>query len=416
MVSTFAFGANSPSSSLGFPTKKDVFLIFNHKESMITIQFQSNELLPSLAMVSKVVAQKPTMPILNDVRMETIVDNTCGYMLELMASDGETWLQWRASVIDADASVSLCIDAKSFVQALGNLDGKAVTMQIDDEKHLVTCKYENGKFTLPFVDAIEFPMPNVECNDGKEKLIDSKKMLTAIERASFAVANDELRPVMNGVKFDFLHDGMVTVATDGHKLSKYKDLTILGESEEESNGFIMPKKPCNTLLNVLANTIAGDVHVLFNANVLVVENKQFKMCARLIEGRYPNYDSVIPKDYSHVVNIDKQSFIQALRRVLPMGSATSELVSLTFTLENLTIAAEDFDFSKSAQEKIACDYDGETFAIGFKGSTLLQLLQNVDGNVVKVALVDPTRACVLMEENPNSVYDYTSILMPMLLQ
>jgi DNA polymerase-3 subunit beta len=252
--------------------------------------------------------------------------------------------------------------------------------------------------------------------DGaKTKLMDAKKMLTAIEKAGFATANDELRPVMNGVHFDFLPTCMIAVATDGHKLAKYADLTVTCD-EIEPSGFTMPKKPCSTLLNVLGSTVAGDIKVMFNDRCFTVNNTQFKMSARLIEGRYPNYDSVIPKDNDRIVTIAKNDFVAAMKRVLPMGNANSELVALSFSMGMMTISAEDFDFSKSASENVGCDYAQEEFTIGFKGSTLLQLLQNIDTDNVKVMLKDPSRAGVLCEDKPNGVYEYTSLIMPMLIQ
>jgi DNA polymerase-3 subunit beta len=255
--------------------------------------------------------------------------------------------------------------------------------------------------------------------DGaKTKLMDAKKLLTAIEKAGFATANDELRPVMNGVRFEFFADGMVAVASDGHKLAKYKDLTITYDNSEDQTvyGFTMPKKPCSTLLNVLGSTVAGDIKVMFNDRCFTVNNTQFKMSARLIEGRYPNYDSVIPKDNDRIVTIAKNDFVAAMKRVLPMGNANSELVALSFSMGMMTISAEDFDFSKSASENVGCDYAQEEFTIGFKGSTLLQLLQNIDTDNVKVMLKDPSRAGVLCEDKPNGVYEYTSLIMPMLIQ
>lgn len=378
---------------------------------MKIIKFNSDELTPSLALVSSVAPVKSSLPILNDVRIET----KDGNQVELTTSDGETWLQWRTSITEAEEGLSLCIEAKALLQALRNLNGKAIEMQINEEKHVVVCKYDKGKFSLPYEDAKDYPTPSQNTDDLKEKLVDSRKILKAIERTNFATSNDELRPVMTGVRFEFRNDGMVAVATDGHKLAKYKDLTITDAADVY--GFTMPKKPCNTLTNVLANTIDCNLKLAFNERCFILTNTQFELTARLIEGRYPNYDSVIPKSNDKIVTIDKASFITAMKRVLPMGNITSELVSLTLFNGTMTIAAEDFEFSKSASEVISCDYGAElpSFSIGFKGSSLLQLLQNIDGDTVIISLADPTRAGLITEGTPNNVYEYTSLLMPMLL-
>ena len=382
---------------------------------MKIIKFQTEDFLPSLAMVNTVVLAKSTLPILSDVRIETKDDGQGGVYAELMTSDSKTWLQMKAPLTDAEVGIVICIEAKGLLQALRNLGGKPVTMEIDDSKHLVKCNYGNGYFSLPYEDAQDFPLPMAAPDGAKTKLMDAKKLLTAIEKAGFATANDELRPVMNGVHFDFLPTCMIAVASDGHKLAKYADLTITCD-EIEPSGFTMPKKPCSTLLNVLGSTVAGDIKVMFNDRCFTVNNTQFKMSARLIEGRYPNYNSVIPKDNDRIVTIAKNDFVAALKRVLPMGNANSELVALSFSMGMMTISAEDFDFSKSASENVGCDYAQKEFTIGFKGSTLLQLLQNIDTDNVKVMLKDPSRAGVLCEDKPNGVYEYTSLIMPMLIQ
>lgn len=384
---------------------------------MNKITFMSDEILPSLAMVSSVVNPKNSLPILNDVRIETKDDGNGGTILVFMASDSETWLQMKATCEESDKDVAICIEAKSLLQALRNLGGKRVEMTIDDDKHTVLCSYGNGRFSLPFDNANEFPLPIATIDDAKEKRIDAQKLLTSIEKAGFATANDELRPVMNGVHFDFYPYGMVTCATDGHKLAKYTDLTITfdGDANPVVDGYTLPKKPCHTLISVLANTVAGDVKISFNDRLVAVNNTMFKMTTRLIEGRYPNYDAVIPKDNNKIALVDKAAFVSALKRVLPMGNSNSELVALGFNSGNMTISAEDFDFSKSASEDVCCDYTQEPFSIGFKGSVLLQMLQNIDGDVVKLAMSDASRAGVISEDKSHECYDYTSIIMPMLL-
>lgn len=384
---------------------------------MNKITFMSDEILPSLAMVSSVVNPKNSLPILNDVRIETKDDGNGGTILVFMASDSETWLQMKATCEESDKDVAICIEAKSLLQALRNLGGKRVEMTIDDDKHTVLCSYGNGRFSLPFDNANEFPLPIATIDDAKEKRIDAQKLLTAIEKAGFATANDELRPVMNGVHFDFYPYGMVTCATDGHKLAKYTDLTITfdGDANPVIDGYTLPKKPCHTLISVLANTVAGDVKISFNDRLVAVNNTMFKMTTRLIEGRYPNYDAVIPKENNKIALVDKAAFVSALKRVLPMGNSNSELVALGFNSGNMTISAEDFDFSKSASEDVCCDYTQEPFSIGFKGSVLLQMLQNIDGDVVKLAMSDASRAGVISEDKSHECYDYTSIIMPMLL-
>lgn len=384
-----------------------------------TIYFNTDEILPALSMANSVIPPKPTIAILNDVCIETKDDGNGGVYALLTTSDSETWLQIKARLDSlTETGIKICVEGKALLQALRNLSGQQVSMEVCEGNHIVFCKYANGHFKLPYEDTDMFPMPKEIVDDATTKIrLDAKKVLVGIEKAGYATANDELRPVMNGVHIDFLSDGMVFVATDGLKLAKYKDLTITyeKESDESISGFTLPKKPCNTLMNVLANIEDGDILVQFNSHSVIVNNTMFKMTSRLIEGRFPNYNSVIPQESEKVITLSKASFISALKRVSPMYNVNSELVVLKFENNGVTISAENIDFNKAAAETIPCDYTQETFEIGFKGSTLLQVLQSISGDSIKFLLNDPRRAGVIRESEDNQVYDYTSLVMPMLI-
>lgn len=384
---------------------------------MKTIKFNVDEVLPQLGMASQVINPKSSLPILSNIRLEAI-----GTKLLIVGSDGETWLQVLAPVTETDENVAICIEAKSIVQALRNLTGKSVTMEIDEEKGNITCNYENGHFSLPSFPATEYPMPiSVDAmvsdteHEAYQKIVDAQTLLVSIERASFATANDELRPVMNGVHFDFYADGMVTVASDGHKLAKYKNLAVTRDDNVAViYNFTLSSKPSHILLNALSS-ISGDVRLIFNDRMVMAVCDTLKLTARLIEGRYPNYDSVIPKDCNKDVVVSKQAFVSALKRVLPMGSNSSELVVLNFSHDAVEISAEDIDFSTSAKESVACLCNFSDFTIGFKGSTLLQIIQNVVGDNVKMLFKEANNAGVVMDETTDGSYEYTSLIMPMLV-
>lgn len=379
------------------------------------IKFNVDELVPQIAMASSVVLSNNTLPILADLRLSTKDDGMGGTYLEIMASDGETWLQVKSTLAEAEVGIEFCIAQKDFLQALRNLSGKFVTMTIDEDKKIASCVYENGHFSLPYDNAIEYPMPIQNTEDSVVKRIEASRLLTAIEKAGFATANDELRPVMNGVHFDFKQDHMVAVASDGHKLAKHMDLTIKGIANEPDSEFTLHKKPSHILMNVL-NKQTGDVKIMFNERVVIVNNTTFKLCTRLIEGRYPNYDAVIPKDNDKVAVIEKKAFVSALKRVLPMSNDTVELVSLELADGKMKINSEDIDFSKAASEIVPCEYNDTPITIGFKGSTLLQMLANIDGEKVELLLSDASKAGVIKEAEENAFgYDYVSLLMPMLI-
>lgn len=381
---------------------------------MKKITFKPDEVVPSLAVVSSLLNAKNALPILDDVRIVTKNDSLGGTFMELMTSDSNMWLQVKCNGIEADEGISICVNCKSLLQALRNLEQESVCMEINEESHTITCDYGNGHFTLPFNDSNEYPTPIVEKTDNDVTvMLDAKKMLTAIEKAGFATANDELRPVMCGVHFDFFKDCMVSVASDGQKLARYKDLTITNENDEF--GFTIPNKPCHTLMGVLASIDEGNVKLVFNERCFTVNNCEFKLTARLLEYKYPDYERVIPKDNDKLATINRQAFMNALKRVVPMSNAASELVCLVFSNGNLEIMAEDIDFSTSAKENVVCDYTGDNFKIGFKGSTLITLLQNIDSEDVVIAMKEANRAGTLKESTESQDYEYTSLIMPMLL-
>ena len=380
---------------------------------MAKIVFNVDVVLPRISQCVSIVNTKNSPPILSDLFIET---NDLQGDIVITASDSETWLSVKADVVEADKDIRVCIGASDFYKALSNLKGKTIEMVIDESTHVVTCSHGKGHFSLPYDDANEFPKATPIDDDGETvttKVIDGSRVLRSLEKAGFAVANDELRPIMNGVHFDLLGNMMVTVATDGHKLAKYSDMTIQGDMTP--SGFTLPKKPSTTLMNILSG-YDGNIKVVFNDRAVVVNNKDFKMTTRLIEGRYPNYDSVIPKDNEIEVTVSKQDFVSALKRVLPMSKTSSELVSVKLSMGLLTLAAVDFDFSKSASEDIECDYSGAELAIGFKGSTMLSVAQNIDGEQIKIALKDPSRAGLFTPAKDSETTAYVSLLMPMLIQ
>lgn len=379
------------------------------------ISFNVDELLPIISQCTSVVNSKSTLPILSNLLFETKNDNYGGISLLITACDSETWLTMKASLIDGDENMRFCVNANDIYKALVNLKGENVLMSINENNYVVSCEYSNGHFQLPYESADGFPKTTVVTGDVTKMDLDAKHFLSALNQTGFAVANDELRLVMNGVHFDFFDDGMVAVASDGCRLAKLKDMTIRCASENGVNGFTLPKKPYNVITNILANTI-GNVQLSFDNRVATFGNDCFLLTTRLIEGRFPNYEAVIPKDNNICINVNRNEFVSALKRVLPMSNNTSELVSLKFTPQMLNIGAVDFDFSKSANESLSCDYNGSEMVVGFKGSMLLSILQNIDCDGVSMRFQSPQRAALFIPSSQGENTIYTSLLMPMLVQ
>lgn len=373
------------------------------------IKLQSKELSSRLKMAAKVINSKNALPILGDFLVETKGD-----VILITASDSEQWLSLKCPVISCDGETRFCVSSADFLKAVDNLNDVVVTLTLDEQAHTIKCDYGNGNFTMPYEDANEFPMANMDSIDAKEFIIDGKKVLKAIEKTGFATANDELRPVMNGIHFDFFADGMVSATSDGHKLARYKDKTITRENDGTVPNFTLPKKPSNILMTILS-AIEGDIKISFNDKAISVNNKDFKLSARLLDFKYPNYDAVIPKSSPITITADKDSMLNALKRVLPMANEASYLVELDFTQGQVTISAKDIDFSKSASETVTCDCDTE-LKIGFKGSILIEILRNINDDNVVIELDNPSRAGVFFSAFEYTRDEYLSLCMPMLIQ
>jgi DNA polymerase-3 subunit beta len=373
------------------------------------LKLQSKSLTALLKVAARVINSKNALPILGDFLFETKGD-----VVLITASDSEQWLSLKCPIISSDGDARFCVASADFLRAIDNLNDVVVTQTLDESTHTITCDYGNGKFSMPYEDANEYPLANMDTTDLKDFIVDGKKILKAIELTGFATANDELRPVMNGIHFDFFADGMVCATSDGHKLARYKDKTVLLDVGETTPNFTLPKKPSNILLTILS-AIDGDIKISFNDKAISVNNKDFKLSARLLDFKYPNYEAVIPKSSPITITADKNSMLNALKRVLPMANEASYLVELDFTQGQVTISAKDIDFSKSASETVTCDCDTE-LKIGFKGSILIEILRNINDDNVVIELDNPSRAGVFFSAFEYTRDEYLSLCMPMLIQ
>lgn len=377
------------------------------------ISFNVNEILPQVTQVASVVNQKATIQILADIILKSYTDKNGDVCLMVTASDNETFVSMKAPLLqESDTDFAIAINAKDFLSTLRNLSGLSVSIETKDNQTCVGT-YTNGHFSMPYDIADDFPIPVID-EEQKEIMINAQRLLNAIASTEYASATDELRPIMNGVHFDFTEQGMVVVATDGMKLSKYTDTTIKASNGDDATGLTLPSKPAHIMTLLLAKR-EGDVKLAYNSTNVVLSCAEFRVIARVQEGRYPNYNSVIPKNNNIYATVRKDELTGALSRVMPMGNNASELVALTFDNGMLTINAEDIDYSKSATEKINCEYNGNKFAIGFKGSTLMSVACKIANEYILFKMEEPSCAALALPKTQSDDVEYMSLLMPMLL-
>ena len=359
-----------------------------------------------LQAVSRVINSKNALPIL-DCFLFDLQEGT----LSVTASDSETTMVTSLEVNESDADGRFAVTAKTLLDALKEIPEQPLTFDVNIETLEINVQYQNGKYSLVGKNADEFPQLTQLGSNAVHVEIEAEVLLNGINRSVFATADDELRPVMNGIYFDITTDDITMVASDGHKLVRCKTLSARGD---ERAAFILPKKPANLMKNLLARE-QGTVTIEFDERNAVFTLESYRMVCRLIEGRYPNYNSVIPQNNPYRVTVDRQSLIGALRRVSIFSSQASSLIKLRLSHNQITISAQDIDFSTSAEETQNCQYEGNEMSIGFKSTFLLDILNNIAAEEVIIELADPSRAGVIIPAEQEEKEDLLMLLMPMML-
>lgn len=366
----------------------------------------SSALSSRLQAISRVINPKSIYPILENFLFR-IEDGK----LIVTAADNDTTLETVIELAENDGNSQIALHARTLLDALKEIPEQPLKFQINDSNYETVVKYQNGEYRMVGQNADEYPTPAV-LQEGATNLEISATILSeGLMRTIFATADDELRPVMNGIYFDINDQGATFVASDGHKLVCCKNAAVKTEGK---SSFILPKKPAS-LFRSLIGKDAETITVEFDSRIARFSLPEFRMVCRLIDGRYPNYASVIPQNNPHRLTIDRQTLINALRRVSVFSPASSGLVKLRIQDSQISISAQDIDFSTSANETLACQYEGVSMSIGFKANFLIDILGNIPGQEITIQLADPSRAGVIVPNEQNEGESLLMLLMPMVL-
>lgn len=368
------------------------------------IKVNALELSKRLEQVAKVVANKNVMQILADVMIEI----RSGIMV-LTASDSEIWLSLKCPIVSSEQDVKFCVNAKDLLELTKNLGEKEVTITLDKETNLVVCDYGNGNFEMPYDNAGEFPVSGVMNENKASVIVKGSNMLKSIKLTNFAVGNNQLFPIQGGINFDFSTGNMTASATNQHKIAVFSDKSCTCNIEGSAvTSFTIPQKSALVLASILSS-VEDDVKISFDNNSISVNNTNFKLTSRLLEGKFPNCKAVISQERPIVVTIDKYSILQALKRVLPMSNTISELVQFFFESGQVTLMADNKEYGKSASETVKCDCDAN-LKIGFKGGDLVEIIKNIDDDNVVIELSDSARGGVFYALSTYSRDEYVSVL------
>lgn len=367
----------------------------------------SSALSSKLGILAKVINSKNSLSILESFLFEIKDDQ-----LTITASDNANMMKCTVSLSECDGEASFCVPNRIILTAVKELAEQPLTFELNPDDNSIRMLYQNGVYRIAGLSADEYPIPQALESPYTEATLTAGALAENIQRTLFATANDELRMIMNGIYFDFKEESLNVVASDGHKMVRNM---IFSCKTEVPAAFILPKKPAALLRSVLAPGDEETVTVKFNSNNAEIHFPGGFLSCRLIEGRYPNYNSVIPRDNPNLVVADRKAMMSALRRVIPFASESTQLIKLRLSLNNIELTSEDIDFATSAYEDVTCEYNGTPMSIGFKGPILFEILNNLESDDIHIELADPSRAGVIRPAEQPEGQDVLMLIMPMLL-
>lgn len=364
----------------------------------------SSYLLKQLSVLGGVINNSNTLPILDNFLFE-LSENK----LVVSASDLETTM---STVLEVDSSSegNIAVPAKLLLDILKTFPEQPLTF-VAEKNNTIEISSNHGKYALAYADGAEFPSA-VNLSEPSSTTIIGDILATAISKTIFAAGNDDLRPVMSGVFFQFSPEGLIFVSTDAHKLVKYQRTDVKASEVAE---FIMPKKPLNLLKGILAGS-ETDVTIEYNESNAKFTFDNTELVCRLIDGKYPNYEAVIPKENPNKLNIQRNQFLSSSKRVSIFSNKTTHQIRLKIAGAELNISAEDIDYSNKAEERLTCSYTGDDMQIGFNSRFLIEMLTNLNSDEVMLEMSLPNRAGILTPTDGLDEGEHiTMLVMPVML-
>lgn len=366
----------------------------------------SSLLLSRLQMVGKVISSKNTMAILDNFLLQVN-----GNKLTITASDLETTLTTSLEIDNQEGDITIALPAKLLMDSLKEFPEQPLCFDINPENLAVVFRTETGNYNFIGQNGNEYPKAPALKEENFKCTIDAGVLGAGVSKTAFAAATEDLRPTMTGIFFHFSNNGVTFVATDAHKLVRLNNNTVQTESEAS---FILPRKAANMVKNLVASE-KGEVCVSFDDKNIIFEMPTYHMICRQIEGRFPNYNGVIPQNNPYEIILDRHQFISSIKRIIAFANQGTYLVKLSISTGKMTLSAQDIDFSISAQETIPCQFEGEPINIGFKAPLLVDILNGISSNEVRLQLADPSRAGIILPLENEENEDMLTLLMPMLI-
>lgn len=360
----------------------------------------------------RVINTKNALPILGDILFDV---NETAKTARLTASDSEVTLSTEVILDECEGGGRFCVGATTLAAMLAEVSEQPVTITAtteSDQKFTIT--YAQGSAFCPLENADEYPMPQTEAYNEKLDGLKADYLRDALKRSMWATANDDLRPVMAGVNFALVDGSLDIVASDGHVMVKSSKAFANKIELNRCGSFIMPKKVANILTAIMEADDAVDIE--WNNREAHIGLFEVDIYFRLIEGKYPNYNSIIPHDFAREVSCQRTALLSAVKAVAPFAPDLSNMVTMTFDGESLEVHGEDYDFAQGAKKSISTEgYDGERFDIGVKSSKMITILTKLSTSDVLLKLNDPSRAIILEPIDDDADEEITGLIMPMML-
>ena len=368
----------------------------------------SATLLKSLQKISGVMSSSNTLPILEDFLFELSEDKK----LKITASDLETTISVVAQVDMAEDPGKIAIPAKMLLEIMKTFPDIPVTISVKMDSQEIELLAGEGKYKLIGHPSDEFPQIPV-MNDTEKLNLDASLLVNAFDKTLFATGNDELRPVLSGVFCEMKEGQLNFVSTDAHKLVRYTRHDIKPEKEL---AFILPKKPLNHLKNIMPDDPEQEVVMEYNETNAMILFEDISLICRLIDGKYPNYEAVIPSQNPFKLVVNRKNLLNALRRVAIFGSKSTHQVRFKISGQELVLTAEDIDYSSEAKERLSCSYEGDDIEIGFNSKFMQEILNTLASENIDIQLSAPNRAGIIVPDtNDPEAEDIIMLIMPVML-
>lgn len=335
-----------------------------------------------LQAVSKVINAKNAMSILDNFLL-SVKDNR----LTITGSDQENVMSASIEIMESECDGEIAVNAKRLLNIVKEISGQPLTFYVNDDNKEIDIKFLNGHFNFMGVDAAEFPRLKDQEEERETFSLPANVVLNGIENTLFAASTDPIRPIMTGIFWDIFPDRIVFVSSDTHKLVKYTNSTTNPGLE---TSFILPAKPAGIVRGLLSKE-EGNIEIVKDSKSAKFKFGDYTLSTRFIKGNYPKYERVIPQDSPFHMVVDRETFLNAMRRVSLFASQASQLTKINVQPTEMLLAAQDLDYSTCAEERVDCEYKGNAMTIGFNSVYLIEVLSNLKGESIVVDLSDPAR-------------------------